>query len=142
MKTIQLLPNLLTLANAACGLLAIAKTDGFLPIMHTFKRVLNITRKLGSTVTVDVPVYTEPAEIALAEAAASVELQVASAVEALDYTGAFSVALSLAAPVAEFFDAVLVDSPDPVAKAARVGLLSRVSSIFLQLADFSRISTR
>ena len=67
---------------------------------------------------------------------------VTTAVEALDYDAAFAQVLTLAGPVAAFFDAVLVEAPDPAVKAVRMGLLLRISAIFRQLADFSQISTR
>ncbi len=44
--------------------------------------------------------------------------------------------------MATFFDEVLVEAKDPTERAARKGLLLQVASVFLQIADFSRISTR
>ncbi|MCB9678459.1 MAG: glycine--tRNA ligase subunit beta [Alphaproteobacteria bacterium] len=123
------------------ALLAIAGSVDFLPIMHTFKRVLNITRGHDYPVP-DPSALTEPAERVLAEATESAGVAVHQAVAALDYAKAFEQVLTLAGPVADFFDAVLVEAPDPAVKAVRMGLLLRVSSIFLELADFSKISTR
>lgn len=123
------------------GLLGVAGTPDFLPIMHTFKRVLNITA--GQDAPVPSPdALTEPAERDLAEATVRVEAEVTAAVGRLDVDGAFTSALSLSGPVAAFFDAVLVEAPDPAVKAVRMGLLLRVAAIFARLADFSRISTR
>jgi glycyl-tRNA synthetase beta chain len=123
------------------ALLSVAGSDDFLPIMHTFKRVLNIT---GDHVF-PAPLsdqLTEDAERTLFAAAEQVDAAVTEAVQALDYDRAFAQVLTLATPVADFFDAVLVDAPDPAVKAVRMGLLLRVAAIFRQLADFSRISTR
>ncbi|MEZ4319025.1 MAG: glycine--tRNA ligase subunit beta [Myxococcota bacterium] len=123
------------------ALLGFAGSDDFLPIMHTFKRVLNITKGHDFPVP-DPTAFTEDAERTLAEASTRVGSEVADAVAALQYSRAFQSVLTLAGPVSDFFDAVLVDAPDPAVKAVRMGLLLRVSSIFLQLADFSKISTR
>jgi glycyl-tRNA synthetase len=110
-------------------------------ILVTFKRVMNITR--GT----DFPspsraALSEPAELALFDAVQHVEGLVATEAKALNHAAALDLALGLRAPVAQLFDDVLVDAPDPAVKAARMGLLLRVSSTFRQLADFSRISTR
>jgi glycyl-tRNA synthetase beta chain len=123
------------------ALVAVSSTDGFLPIMHTFKRVLNITAGAD-----DPPpareALTEPAEQALFDALTSTEADVHARVAALDYDGAFQAALGLARPVSTFFDDVMVEADDPAVRAARKGLLLRVAALFRLLADFSRISTR
>jgi glycyl-tRNA synthetase beta chain len=134
-------PDPVVLARKASALKGIAGQPDFKGIMITFKRVLNITRD------VDYPAptaaqFTHPAESALAEVAKKVEGEVAAAVAELDYAAALDHMLGLRQPVADLFDAVMVDSPNPDEKAVRMGLLLRVGRTFLELADFSRISTR
>lgn len=121
------------------ALKGIAGTADFLPIMNTFKRVLNISR--DADVRGAGPL-TEPAEHVLADALARVEGIVVAAADRGDYAAALEQMLSLKEPVARFFDEVLVDSPEPAVRAARMGLLKRISTTFLTVADFSRISTR
>lgn len=85
---------------------------------------------------------THDAERALLRATESVEADIAQAAGDLDYAAALDQALTLRQPVADFFDAVLVESPVEDEKRVRKGLLLRVSRSFLTVADFSRISTR
>ena len=109
--------------------------------LQTFKRVANITK--GVTLPPPDPAgFTEPSERALADAIAAVEREVREAVARLDYSAALARAVALRGPVADLFDAVLVDAPDPAVRAVRVGLLAQVASLFGQLADFSKVSTR
>lgn len=117
----------------------LARSEDFLPVMRTFKRVLNITKDL------DFPLPTtfgHDAERTLANAAVLASTQLDAAVGALDYPAAFRAALSLNEPVSRFFEDVLVEDPDPEARARRMGILLAISRSFLRLADFSRISTR
>ncbi|MBN2798807.1 MAG: glycine--tRNA ligase subunit beta [Deltaproteobacteria bacterium] len=120
---------------------SITGTPTFKPMMHTFKRVLNITK--GAEAPVPSPDQLgDPAELALHQAVERVEAQLLAAAESLDYLGAIALVAELEAPVAAFFDAVLVDAEDPAVKAVRVGLLLRVGRLFLAIADFTLISTR
>jgi glycyl-tRNA synthetase beta chain len=109
--------------------------------MHTFKRVLNITRDQQYDPP-EASALSKPAERTLHLAITSVEQKVADAAHGLRYDEALGHILSLREPVAAFFDAVLVDAPDPAVKAVRMGLLIRAARVFLVVADFSRISTR
>jgi glycyl-tRNA synthetase beta chain len=134
-------PDPLVLHQKAVALGKLAGNPQFSSIMETFKRVLNITR--GHHFPPPEPsALSHPAELALAEAASATERAVATAVERLRFGDALDAMLGVQAPVAALFDAVMVDSPDPDEKAARIGLLLRVARTFLQVADFSRISTR
>ena len=134
-------PDPVVLYQKVQAIRGISGTEDFLPIMHTFKRVLNISRGQEEP-TPDPASFTEPMEHELFEALAAVEGSVSIAVDALDFPLALDQILTLQAPVAHFFDHVLVDAPDPAVKAVRMGLLLRVARVFLQMADFSRISTR
>ena len=123
------------------ALRSVSGTADFLPIMHTFKRVLNITRGVDAQPPADAD-FTEDAERALAEAVRAAREAARLPLEGHDYASALRVMLALREPVARFFDDVLVEADDPVVKAVRKGLLREVSDLFLQVADFSRISTR
>jgi len=134
-------PDPVVLSHKLAALEAIAGTDEFETVLVTFKRVLNITR--GQVFPAPDPaILAELAEKALADAIARARSSVSEAAAALDFDGALAAMLGLQAPVADFFDAVLVDDPDPAVKARRMGLLLEAASEFRTLADFRRISTR
>lgn len=134
-------PRPLRLQGRLDALLAVAGTEDFPVIMQTFKRVLNISKGQQAT-RPSAEQCREEAERALLSAIEAVEPQVAAASEALDFSAALDAVLSLRLPVADFFDAVLVDDPDLAVKAVRMGLLLEVGRLFMQVADFSKISTR
>ena len=134
-------PDPVVLDAKVTALAALAGHAEFRAIMTTFKRVLNITRDQQASPP-SMNQCTHDAERALLRAVDEVEDRVASAVAALDFRGALDHVLVLRGPVADLFDAVLVDSPDQAERAVRMGLLSRVARTFLTVADFSRISTR
>ncbi|MFT6233157.1 MAG: glycyl-tRNA synthetase beta chain [Myxococcota bacterium] len=118
-----------------------AGTANFASIMEMFKRVLNITDGQSA----DFPersALSDDAELVLFDAVAAASDQVAAANSALDFDTALTAALALQAPVTTFFDAVMVNDPDPAKKALRVGLLLQTAGVFRSFADFSRVSTR
>lgn len=123
------------------ALRGIAGTPDFKPIMHTFKRVLNITRGHDFPAPSAADLH-DPAEHELLTAVDAVEAELTRLAGELDYAGALDGVLSLREPVAAFFDAVMVESDVPAEREARLGLLLRVARLFLLVADFSRISTR
>ncbi|MBW1876882.1 MAG: glycine--tRNA ligase subunit beta [Deltaproteobacteria bacterium] len=134
-------PDPMVLEAKLAALRSLAQSDQFEPILQTFKRVLNISRDVDA----DPPAresLADPAERALADALDGLRSKVATATEALDFDRSLRHMLELQAPVATFFEAVLVDDPDPAVKARRMGLLAEVADVFRALADFSRISTR
>jgi glycyl-tRNA synthetase len=123
------------------ALVSVAGDPEFATIMATFKRVVNITKDATDPAP-SRDVLTHDAERALHDAVEGVEASIATAVEALDYPKALEGMLTLQAPVAALFDAVMVDSPDAGERARRMGLVRRVAARFSTFADFSRISTR
>lgn len=133
-------PRPVTLTAKLAALRAVAATPDFVAILQTFKRVLNISAKAEGNS--DDRAFVVAAESALDAAVTGVSARVEAAVGARDYRAALEAILALKAPVAAFFDDVLVDDPDPVVKARRVGLLHRISGLFRGLADFGRISSR
>jgi len=120
---------------------ALAGDSDFVAIMTTFKRVLNITRDVQAPLP-ERAALTHDSERALFDAIQGAEAGIAAHFASLDYAGALDGMLTLRQPVADLFDAVMVESDDPAERAHRMGLLCRVGDLFLSLADFSRISTR
>ena len=56
-----------------------------------------------------------------------------------DFVGAMSALARLRAPVDAFFEGVMVNDPDPEARARRLGLLAGVRAAMHKVADFSKI---
>ncbi len=137
-------PATLDLMILRAKLQAVLQASGsseFSLVLQTFKRVLNI---LGDE-RLAMPTLdrcTTPSEAALWVALERVDAEVQGASEVLDFGGALAAALSLRGPVEDFFEAVMVNDDDPEVRATRRGLLSGVASVFLRIADFSKISTR
>jgi glycyl-tRNA synthetase beta chain len=127
------------LAARLDALAAFAGTERFVPILLTFKRLLNIV----DDATYDVPTAgVDAVEVELLAATASAASVVDSAIVSLDYAAALDAVLALAEPVERFFVGVMVNDPDEAVKARRVGILIGVAAQFRRIADFSRISTR
>ncbi|MCO4743445.1 MAG: glycine--tRNA ligase subunit beta [Proteobacteria bacterium] len=134
----------LDLHRKVAAIKAVSGTADFLPIMHTFKRVLNITRDVEAPEPNPVA-FTEAAEGDLFTALQKVKSSSALASVASadpDYDAVITEVLSLHRPVHDFFEAVMVAHEDPAVRAVRMGLLLEVGRVFKQVADFSRISTR
>ena len=133
--------DVVVLHGKVAAIKEVAGSAEWLGILSTFKRVLNISRD-ADVAEPSLSDLTHPAEEALFEAVQGVEGSVTDAVAQLDFERAIERILLLEAPVAAFFKAVMVDSDVPAERAVRLGLLRRIGRVFLQVADFSRISTR
>ena len=81
----------------------------------------------------------ELAEAALVAALDAAEPSAASAVEAEDFAAAMVALATLRAPIDAFFEQVTVNDADPVKRAARLSLLTRIRAAVHNVADFSRI---
>ncbi len=80
-------------------------------------------------------------EQALLTALDAAEPKASAAVEAEDFEGAMAALATLRAPIDAFFEAVMVNDPDPDKRAFRLGLLARVRNAVHKVADFSRIES-
>jgi glycyl-tRNA synthetase beta chain len=107
------------------------------------KRVANILSKSadGSSVHVDVDaaLLQEDAEKNLAQALAAKTAVVAPLFAARDYTATLASLADLREPVDAFFDQVMVMAEDEKLRNNRLALLSRLSALFLQVADISQL---
>jgi len=81
-----------------------------------------------------------PQELALIDALAAAQPTVAAALAAEDFAAAMQALSQLRAPVDAFFEAVLVNDPDPAVRYNRLALLSQVRDAVGTVADFSQIS--
>jgi len=69
-----------------------------------------------------------------------VEKEVAGYVEVADYTQALESIARLREPVDTFFDSVMVMADDVAIKNNRLALLTSISRLFKEIADFSKIA--
>lgn len=122
---------------------AAAGGEGFTDLMVAFKRIANIVRKArdGGEAFGDEAALSEPAEVALTRAFGAVKGRVDASIGEGDYGAALDAMGSLRAPLAEFFDSVMVMADDPAVRATRLHLLATIGDAFARVADFSLIST-
>jgi glycyl-tRNA synthetase beta chain len=105
------------------------------------KRIRNILRKAGGPPpeTVDPHLLAEGPEERLASRIGSLRTDVLSMAQRQDYAGALTLLAGLRPTVDEFFDQVMVMTDDAAVRANRLALLAGMESLFMAVADFSRI---
>lgn len=111
----------------------------FEPLSVAFKRVGNIIKK-GNPGALDEALLQELAEKDLYAAWSRVRCEVADQVSARDYSTALETIAGLRAPVDSFFDSVMVMTDDEALRNNRLALLTAISDLFSDIADFSRIA--
>ena len=105
------------------------------------KRIRNILRKVDTVLPFEVQpdLLLEDAEQALAGQLVELSSEVTPLMEAGLYGEALNRLARLREPVDAFFDQVLVMAEDAAARDNRTALLNELSSLFLRVADFSRL---
>jgi glycyl-tRNA synthetase beta chain len=105
------------------------------------KRIRNILKKVETVLPFEVrpDLLVEDAEQALAGRLVELSSEAAPLMEAGLYGEALSRLASLREPVDAFFDRVLVMVEDPAVRDNRIALLNELGSLFLRVADFSRL---
>jgi glycyl-tRNA synthetase beta chain len=132
----------LDIVEARKKLEALAQMSGSVAlrgVAELFKRVKNITKGVSVAPAVDTPLLKEPAEVALVQALSDAEPKIRTAAAHADYKQAFHTIELLRAPVAQFFDDVLVMADDEKLRAARLALVARLRDLILDIADISEI---
>lgn len=106
------------------------------------KRIANILKKAeGPTATtVKEKLLTDPAERELWSALGSAKETVRPLLENREYTAALTALAELRQPVDCFFDDVMVMADDAAIRDNRLALLEDLRSLFLDVADISRLS--
>jgi glycyl-tRNA synthetase beta chain len=125
----------------ARALEAVRGEDVFASLAVAFKRVRNMVSKSGEGRFVG-QLLREPAEKELVAAVSRAEKEVQRTMERADYEAGLRALAKLAVPLDTFFTDVLVICDDENLRAARLALLARVESVFLRLADVSRLSAQ
>ena len=105
------------------------------------KRINNILRKSDNKPAERIGKLVEPAEIALLASAEEAEQDVAPLLAAKDYQTALNHLAGLRAEVDSFFDDVMVMCDDLDLRANRLALLTKLSKLFLQIADISKLQS-
>lgn len=108
------------------------------------KRVANILRKQAETgdvaaAGINSALLEVPAERALVEALAAVRHASAAAVASRDHAGALAHLTALDAPLARFFDEVMVAAEDPAVRGNRLALLTQIRATFNAIADIAQV---
>ena len=136
--------DLVRLLARVHALQVVLATDDGANLIVGVKRAANILRieeAKGDAFAplADAAPFVEPAEIALSAALDNAVPTISAAVATEDFVGAMAALASLRAPVDAFFDAVIVNAPDPAVRANRLGLLARLRAAAMSVADFSKI---
>jgi glycyl-tRNA synthetase beta chain len=88
----------------------------------------------------DAALLSEPTEKALHAALLTALPAAAKAAEIEDFAGAMAALAALRGPVDAFFEAVMVNAPEPAIRANRLKLLNSLRAATLSVADFSKIA--
>src|SRR5262249_9045061 len=105
------------------------------------KRIANILRKAGEVQRKDVAseALKEDAEVRLWGAIELLKHRVAREVAQREYASALGRLAQLRPTVDEFFAKVMVMAEDPRLRANRLALLAQLHSLFIGIADLSRL---
>lgn len=108
------------------------------------KRIANILRQAGDPegLKIEKKLLQDDAEKALFNALDNARRKVQPMIKARHYAEALSALADLRDPVDQFFDDVMVMADDETIKNNRLALLGELRSLFLDVADISRLSLR
>jgi glycyl-tRNA synthetase beta chain len=112
----------------------------FQPLAIAFKRVVNIIRGFQNG-AVDPTLLSGPEEKNLHETFLKIRETVLTHISGGDYSAVLFDLARLREPVDAFFEAVLVMAEDEKVRFNRLSLLEEISTLFHDVADFSRIVT-
>ncbi|MDF2799380.1 MAG: glycine--tRNA ligase subunit beta [Devosia sp.] len=138
--------DILQITQRAEALSSLLSSPDGINLLAGYRRAANIlaAEEKKFALTYDGEVKPEllqlPEETALAAAVTTVQPAVAARVAEDDFTGAMGDLAALRAPVDAFFEAVLVNDPDPATRINRLNLLGRLRQTMHLVADFSKIA--
>ena len=112
----------------------------FESLAAAFKRVVNIIKE-PETTPVEPELLRSTAENSLFTALRDTEGVVAGCLAGCDYASALEAMSGLKGFIDGFFDAVLVMDKDEAIRRNRLALLTRIRTLFSQVADFRKIQT-
>ncbi len=109
------------------------KPEDFVALAEAFKRAKNMVAQARAAASVDPKLFDADAERALHEAVSRLDRAQGA------YEDRLRGLASLRAPIARFFDDVLVMAEDGHVRANRLALLTQTLSLFYRVADISRL---
>ena len=120
---------------------SLRKEPDFEPLAITFKRIENIIKKAGAikNIGVDDTLFEDASEKQLFDAVNEVSHTINDFIQEGNYDGALSTIATLRPKVDTFFDDVMVMAKDEKLKQNRIALLSSISVLFKNIANFSMI---
>jgi glycyl-tRNA synthetase beta chain len=122
------------------------KTDDGATLLAGVKRAANILSleekkdKTSHAGIYDLKLLVAPQELALAAAIEAVKQDTTAAINVENFGGAMRALADLRRPVDAFFEAVIVNDPDPAIRLNRLKLLSEIRQATTEVADFSKIA--
>ncbi|MDP5348853.1 MAG: DALR anticodon-binding domain-containing protein, partial [Paracoccaceae bacterium] len=137
--------DLMLLVKRAEALAAFLKTDDGENLLQGFKRAANILSQAEEKDGVeysygaDIKFAETDAEHALFDALDQAESTITPAMQAEDFAAAMTAMAALRAPIDAFFEAVQVNTDNPVIRRNRLNLLSRIRTICMSVADLTRL---
>ncbi|MFC2969327.1 glycine--tRNA ligase subunit beta [Acidimangrovimonas pyrenivorans] len=137
--------DLTLLVKRARALAGFLETDDGENLLQGFKRANNILIQAEEKDGVEYRFGAEPkfaedeTEKALFAALDAADLAIAPAMTREDFEGAMAAMAGLRAPIDAFFEAVQVNSDNPVVRRNRLNLLNRIRATCLQVADLTRV---
>ena len=106
----------------------------------SFKRIMNIVRGFKGTEKVNPDLFEHRSEENLWETFQLVKHNAKKEIDRGTYFEALNLMVGLSGPVDEFFSEVMVMAEDVRIRQNRLGMLKGISQVFLQIADFSKLS--
>ena len=118
--------------------------DDFEPLAIAFKRVVNIIKKADcpEEFDIDESLFEHDCESNLYNKFKDISDEVNSALDVSDFATCLSKIASLKDSVDDFFDNAMVMVDDMKVRNNRLVLLTRISDLFSNIADFSKITTK
>ena len=113
--------------------------EDFEPLLGTVKRVVNILKEPVEA-PVDPQRFVNQVETSLYESLIACEQDLKKPLAARDYDAVLDRLSQLKTPIDSFFDEVLVLDQDLALRQNRLALLTRIATLFRQMADFSRLA--
>jgi glycyl-tRNA synthetase beta chain len=112
----------------------------FESIVIAFKRAMNILKGSPPKGRVAPSLFAEPAEQNLYRSFLEAKEKIDSLLKKRDYPTALLEMTRMKKPIDEFFDGVMVMVEDEAIRNNRLALLDEIGKLFLQIADFSRLT--
>jgi len=112
----------------------------FQDLSTSCKRVVNISRDNKKT-DIDPSLFVHPAESRLYTSYGQINEKVREQMEKRDYPGALQETAGLKKSIDEFFDAVMVMDKDERLRRNRLNLLTLITNLFKNIADFGKLQS-